>query len=151
MILGEEDKPSLDELAHHGVKGMKWGSRRGKSESVSSAKPNGSEIHAARARHNDRMDRLETEGARLSFAKSASDKQRVLNGIHAIANEKGAHEDANVATRLTRGEKIANTIVSGGLSTAVASRSMKKQGREAHDMLNAYKNSTVSDYHDASK
>lgn len=29
MIAGEENKPSLDELAHYGVKGMRWRVQRG--------------------------------------------------------------------------------------------------------------------------
>ena len=29
MILGEDQKPSLEDLAHFGVKGMQWGKRRG--------------------------------------------------------------------------------------------------------------------------
>lgn len=28
MISGQEDKPSLDDLAHHGIKGMHWGVRK---------------------------------------------------------------------------------------------------------------------------
>lgn len=142
MILGEEEKRSLDELAHHGVKGMHWGVRKG---------PTTSDIRSAQARHNDRIDRLDSEATRLSFAKSTTEKQRILNGIHDIANEKGAHEDATTAARLTRGEKFTTTVLSGGLATSLASRNMKKQGLEAHKRLDVYKNSKLSDYHDASR
>lgn len=29
MIVGQDEKPSLEELAHYGIRGMKWGVRRG--------------------------------------------------------------------------------------------------------------------------
>lgn len=141
MILGEKEKPSLDELVHHGVKGMKWGQHKLK----------GSDITSARDRHNDRMNRLDHEANRLSFAKTSSEKQKSLNKIHSIASEKGAHEDAAAASHLTRGEKISTAILRGGLATAVASRNMKKQGESAHELLDTYKNSKLSDYYDASK
>lgn len=37
MILGEEEKPTLDELVHNGVKGMKWGVRKNDHPGVSRA------------------------------------------------------------------------------------------------------------------
>jgi hypothetical protein len=138
MILGEEEKPSLDELAHHGVKGMKWGVRK-------------AEITSARDRHFDRMDRLNHEAVRLSFAKSTAEKQKILNGIHTIANEKGADQDATTAFHMTRGEKIGSTIVSGGLMTLAAHMGAKKQSEEDRNLLKTYRHSKISDYHNANK
>ena len=144
MILGEELKPPLSELAHHGIKGMKWGVRK-------ASGPSSSEVTAARDRHNDRMNRLDTEATRLSFAKTNAEKQRVLKGIHSISNEKGADQDADVATHITRGERVSTAILAGPIGSHIQKKNMAEQRSEAHQYLNAYRNSTVLDYHDASK
>ena len=141
MILGEEEKPSLEDLAHYGVKGMHWGSRKGGAGSVN--------ILQARARHNDRMSRLDTEGARLSFAKTTAEKTRILKGIHDITNEKGADEDAFHAARATRGEKLAVGVLTGGVGVPIAVRAVKERRKNAIGSLHAYRNSQLSDYHHA--
>lgn len=91
MIVGEE-KPSLKELAHAGVKGMKWGVR--KSEPANAAytgrmRANDKSQHGKRAVHriNSRMNKGDTRDRALEREDVRNARQRlaVIGGLYAVA------------------------------------------------------------------
>lgn len=84
-------KPSLEELAHHGVKGMRWGVRKDH--------PTSADIHGARARQAAREKTFQT-------AKSKSARTRAATA-HRLS------EDRVTASRLTLGEKVTLSLVGG--------------------------------------
>lgn len=91
-------KPSLDDLAHYGVLGMKWGNR---------AKANGSDIRSARRRLTKQVDTIDTQKSVVNKtgkgqAKLASMKVDFLN-----------NPDRVIANRLTRGEKAFVMLMAG--------------------------------------
>lgn len=133
-----EEKPSIDDLLHYGVKGMKWGVHR-----------TSEEIDAARERHNKRMDKLDTEATRLSLAKSTAEKKRILNDIHKIAKEAQDSGDLDVASTRKRGEKVATVLLGGPIANYAVKRHMRKQREYADNLIKTYKNAKLSDFHDA--
>jgi hypothetical protein len=144
MILGEDGKPPLNELVHHGVKGMHWGSRKSGTES---SKPTAAEIHGARARHNNRIVALDEKAHRLSLAKTDTEKRALLKDIHSISKEGLDSGDHIIAGRITTGEKVLANVsipVVGGHSIK---KSGLKQSMLAEQRLKEYNQSKMSDYH----
>jgi hypothetical protein len=133
-----EPKPALADLAHHGVKGMHWGDRKG---------PSSSEIHSARSRNNDRMASLDDKARRLSMAKTTGEKQSLLRDIHSISKEGIDSKDHETAAHLTGGEKLASSLLGGPIGAVRANSRVKSQGQDAAKLLQAYHGSKLSDYH----
>lgn len=78
VILSEEEKPSLDELAHFGVKGMKWGVKKAYTERIT--------------KKTDRFDRV------ASGKGSFGDKARTLatTSTHDLAAGRGLKGAASI-------------------------------------------------------
>ena len=120
----DEDKPSLEEIGHSGVKGMKWGVRK---------KVSGREIRSARARLGAEQDKLftkEREVRKTGKGNAAYQKQKT-----AFLN----NPDRVLATRLTKGEKATQLILLGPLGaltiggmTAYSNSIAKKQATGAY-------------------
>lgn len=103
------EKPSLEELSHYGVKGMRWGVRK---------KYSAADIRAARSRQKGRLDEFTT--ARKAHAKSLSTNDgRKIGSTGATMDAKRRallrHPDRAVALRMTRGEKAVTAILGGPL------------------------------------
>jgi hypothetical protein len=107
-----DEKPSLEDLAHHGVKGMKWGQRK--------ARPSTSDIHDARARQASRQNEINQNIGRLNLAKSGSKQQDALAKKVATGMDKfDTNKDAAVAARMTKGEKAAAVMLTGPIGLLV--------------------------------
>ena len=112
MILGEDDKPPLEDLVEHsGVKGMKWGHRK---KRVTSA-----DIHNARIEKNVRTHDLNRATINLNSASSSGSKTQVSKAVKSY--EKALNDynfsDAHVnASRFTNGEKAALILLTGPLA-----------------------------------
>lgn len=130
----QPEKPALDDdlLLHYGVVGMKWGHRKARATS--------SDIKRARRglrAQNDKYGQLED---RMTYGKN---ENKALND-KLTAQMKKMDEDFKkdprrvIATRLTRGEKVAAVILGGPIGVAViagtSARSRRieyKQDRQA--------------------
>lgn len=118
-VLGGE-KPSLEDLTHYGVKGMRWGERR-------------RTIHQARRKAGKLADDVDDKEAAYVTAKK-SGKASAISKARKDLNETSKKEDRNLLTAatLTRGEQIAISLVGGPLGLAlvagqgVATRDNKK-------------------------
>lgn len=97
------EKPSLEELAHYGVKGMKWGQRK---------KYSTEEIHTARIRQRSRVHQLNDTAAKLNLA-TGKKADTLAKKYAKEMNELETNKDAAVAARMTKGEKAANLILAG--------------------------------------
>ena len=117
MIAGQEDKPPLDELAHFGVKGMKWGRRKAEPPTTRAEKQ-------ARVKQlNRKMDRLDMNRALTGIGIQGWSASK----LHAKAAKKDPNYDATgktwskeqkaeFKTRVDRHAK--RTILRGALKTS---------------------------------
>lgn len=120
------EKPSLEELAHHGVKGMKWGHRK---------KYSTSDIKDARARQQSRAVEVNNAAAKLNLASKAGGKgaEKAAATYAKKANAYKSNKDAAVAARMTKGEKAVSLLIGGPIGAiviagnAAAVRSMEKK------------------------
>lgn len=104
MIVGAK-KPSLNELSHYGVLGMKWGHRR---------KATGAEIRQARRNVRKQEAGIDVQIDKVAAAKQGSAQRaremRTLKNMNAAMLK---NPDRVIAARMTRGEKIATLLVTG--------------------------------------
>jgi len=128
-----EEKPSLDELAHYGVKGMKWGVRK--------ANPTTSEIQGARQRQAIRWQKVIEADQKLQIASSSSQKKSAERQIDKAARDFATNEDRVTAARMTRGEKATALILAGpvGLIVIGANKSNVKRTAKATDQARQVK------------
>ena len=128
-----EVKPSLDELMHFGVLGMKWGHTR--------AKATGDQIRAARVATRKQVNKINTQRANFATAAKGTpkrDNEKVkLDVLEKIYKK---NPERVVATRMTRGEKIVGVLLGGPLglaaiagSSAVSRRIERKQELGKYD------------------
>ena len=110
---GDEDKPSLEELAHHGVKGMKWGVRR------QMRRERNQQIKTARRNISAKQHELHDIQRRANKTKSASERAK----LDALSSKKAAelfnHPDQVTAARLTSGEKFTTALLIGGSAAVI--------------------------------
>lgn len=109
----DEGKPSLEQLQHSGVKGMKWG--------VHKAKPTDHEIGAARARQLVRAHDIGTARSEARRARKSGDVRaqvKAQNKVNKALQTYNTSEDRKTAARLQKGEKVALALLSGPVGIA---------------------------------
>lgn len=116
----DDDKPSLEELSHFGVKGMRWGTRKDPGSASPliadrgklNRRPTTAEIHGARKAQKDLKEHITTLDNK--YGKIPGTKFYKLSREHEAAYEKLLDSDNTViAAYRTRGEKVAATILLG--------------------------------------
>jgi hypothetical protein len=134
------DKPDLNELAHVGVKGMKWGHRKRYSNQ---------DIRNARIRNNSRVNMLARAAEELNFQTSLNPNSKkteaAVRDFKKIEVDFLKNPDRATALRMTTGEKAALAVLAIGLpgpgtgaaigtSTArvLARRSQEKSLKKVH-------------------
>lgn len=117
------EKPSLEELAHHGVKGMKWGQHK-----APGSKPSTEQIKDARVRQFSRLANVNAQAHKLNLA-TGKQKDVEAKKYVKLHNDFQTNKDAAVAARMTKGEKAANLILAGpfgAIAIAANAHSVKK-------------------------
>jgi len=107
----EPDKPPLDELAHFGVKGMKWGHR----------KATGSQIVSARRRLRSESSAYRKDYKKYEKSAAGSEARAKLEkNLRDRHQEYLKNPDRVIAARMTTGEKIAAAMfTSSGFGVGV--------------------------------
>lgn len=104
------DKPDLNELAHYGVKGMKWGHRR---------KYTSQDIRDARIRNNSRVNMLARAAEEFNFQTSLNPNSKktkaALRDFKTIEADFLKNPDRATALRMTTGEKAALAVLAVGV------------------------------------
>lgn len=109
-------KSSDDELMHYGIKGMKWGHRKARPEG-GSGKPRKKKYSSAEIM--DARQQMAAKGAALN----AMQREAMMNPKYATkARNQQAQKLANeylelskVASKRTRGEKVATGLIAGSV------------------------------------
>lgn len=105
VFVGEENKPSLDELAHYGVKGMKWGQKK--------ARITGDDIRDARVRVYDqtRQIRRTRKEIKKTTVKGSKEREAGQKKVAKLEMALLKNPDRITASRMTRGEKFAAALI----------------------------------------
>lgn len=101
MIENDKDKPSLEELMHHGVKGMKWGQHK--------AKPTNSDIKNARINTASRQRELGRAADQLNLVARSGTEAQKKAAVKNYAKKEMDYlksPDRATALRMTTGEKF---------------------------------------------
>lgn len=104
MIVNDSDKPSLDELAHYGVKGMKWGTRRG----ITDVHLN--KVNKITTRLDKVADGTATRRQKIGTALYTPIPQLVTSGLKGSAKENSEFLKGH-ASRVANGEKNARDFL----------------------------------------
>jgi hypothetical protein len=138
MILGESDKPSLEDIQHYGVLGMKWGQRK---------KYTSTEIKTARKDLRVKNKAYRSEARKVNALKEGSKGRKVgEEKLAKMHKEYLKNPNRIAAIRMTKGEKIASVIFSanpvglGIAAAAVAGTSIASRRIESKQRSGAYKN-----------
>lgn len=118
-------------LAHFGVVGMKWGKRGGKSGGSSSEvsskpakapkepKATTHDIKLARQHQQGRMRKLQEAEGDFLVARTNKGKDKAEKIMREREKEYFTGKDAKTAAKMTKGEKIAATILFTGAATSI--------------------------------
>lgn len=145
----------VGELKHYGVKGMKWGVRR-TPEQLGNRKPKKKkvttkDISEARSRHNSRLESIQRQVDRGNVVGTKTAKTKAASQIRKIAKEALESGDISIASKLTRGEKVINTLSGGPLGALTlysAVQANKVRAHNAQVILDAYSTIKVEDFPD---
>jgi hypothetical protein len=136
LLAGNEDamtlqyngvKPSLEELSHHGVKGMKWGQHKKTQTDLkvvphtgrTNRRPTRSEILSARQKERSLTDQIKPLDKK--YGKDPKTGKLAFSKEHEALYAKLFNGDQRiVASYRTRGEKIAATILLGPIGAVKA-------------------------------
>lgn len=116
MTMLIEEKPSLDELLHYGVKGMRWGVRKDRSSSAGPSRwekrrARDQEIKDARARQASRQgETLKAEAALYNSVVTGGRKEAVAT-LRERQNDYFKNPDYALAAKKTTGEKAVATML----------------------------------------
>lgn len=139
MSFPDDEKPSLDVLAHMGVLGMKWGQRKS---------ANGTDIRAARNRLSTRVAGYNVQRDKvLATEKGSAQRKKGEAKLKEMNTSFLKDPDRVIASRMTRGEKAVAILLSVGtagivspaalgsiaVSSAVSRRIEQKQDTKAYD------------------
>lgn len=135
------EKPPLDELAHYGVKGMKWGQ--------TNTSATAGEITSARRRLRKETKAYRTQSKKLGSMAEGTPARRAFE--KKLVDRHQAYlksPDRVIAARMTRGEKVATVLLSGqtpmtllagaaniGVSSAISRTIEYKQSKGAYDKM----------------
>ena len=125
-----DEKPSLDELMHVGVLGMKWGHRK---------KATGKDIRSARSDVRAKSRHLVDLDAKVENAKTATAKASAEAKLKTAETKFLNDPNRVIATRLTRGEKAAAYLLTGPVGiAAIVATSIASRRIERKQDTNAY-------------
>lgn len=132
----DEDKPSIDDVLHYGVLGMKWGKTR--------PKATGADIRNARVNLNAKQGELfKAQNDLKAKKKAGTATKKDQDAVGKMTTDFLKNPDRAIAGRLTRGEKAVFAILAvptGGTSlltiagtSAISRRIERKQETGAYD------------------
>lgn len=106
MIIDQDEKPlPADILAHHGVKGQKWGVTK---------KSTTADIQDARARVGSQVRAINSQRDRVNLSTGATQKREVKK-LHDVEMNFLKNPDRETALKLTKGEKFISGLIAVGI------------------------------------
>ncbi len=131
-MLNDADKPSLEELMHHGVKGMRWGHRKNK--------PTTADIKTARINTGARERARNDAADKLNLAVASGTKKQQQAAVQNF-NKKQMDflkdPDRATAMRMTTGEKFLLAALGPvGAGTAIGQVAARKMTEASIRKLN---------------
>lgn len=133
-----DEKPSLEDLAHFGVKGMKWGERHDRKfqAKVERVRTSGSPRQQRNMQIKVARKNIETRQREIHAIVRASNKTKDPAQRHKLdalaakkAKELFEHPDQLTASRMTTGEKWVNGLLVGGALAGAAAVGASGGGR----------------------
>lgn len=139
-------------LSHYGVKGMRWGTRRGnkpsstKSTKAKTAKPTTADIKAARTRHNERIIELHKKAREGDKSKNRAEAVKRAAEVRDLSEKIRKSPDFDKAFTLTKGEKAASWMVLGPVGRLSAGANMNTQKNVAQLIVDEGANYAPDDF-----
>lgn len=109
-------------LAHYGVAGMRWGKRKGSSKESGSKKPKATsqEILEARYRQQLRLQKAQEAQGDFIVARTNKGKDKAEKIMRQREKELFNNPDAEIANKMTKGEKWTTGVLAGLGAASVA-------------------------------
>jgi hypothetical protein len=134
MIIAGQEKPSLEDLSHFGVKGMRWGVRK---------KVAGYEIKDARKRLGKESKAYRVERRKVDkLAKGSTSRKLGEKKLERMHRAYLKNPDRVTAMRLTRGEKIAPVLFTAPTGIGIATTAAAIAGTSIASRRIQYKQET---------